>query len=89
MTFGGGLLELLEIYILNLGITVAMFLVLIFRAWVEFKNYRIIWKELEWRRTYEVVGRVLKAEKDMFSGVEGGQELYNLLCEMFKVNDRK
>ncbi|MCZ2856643.1 MAG: hypothetical protein O2U62_06085 [Candidatus Bathyarchaeota archaeon] len=82
-------MELLEIYILNLGITVAMFLVLIFRAWVEFKNYRIIWKELEWRRTYEVVGRVLKAEKDMFSGVEGGQELYNLLCEMFKVNDRK
>jgi hypothetical protein len=89
MTLGGGLLELLEIYILNLLITVAMFLVLIFRAWIEFKNYRIIWKELEWRRTYEVVGRVLKAEKDMFTGVEGGEDLYNLLCEMFKVNDRK
>jgi hypothetical protein len=86
---GGGVLELLEIYILNLLITVAMFLVLIFRAWVEFRNYRIIWKELEWRRTYEVVGRVLKAEREMFSGVEGGQELYKLLCEMFKVNDRK
>lgn len=83
------MLELLEIYILNLLITVAMFLVLIFRAWVEFRNYRIIWKELEWRRTYEVVGRVLKAEREMFSGVEGGQELYKLLCEMFKVNDRK
>ncbi|UCC27452.1 MAG: hypothetical protein JSW29_05055 [Candidatus Bathyarchaeota archaeon] len=82
-------MELLEIYILNLLITVAMFLVLIFRAWVEFRNYRIIWKELEWRRTYEVVGRVLKAEREMFSGVEGGQELYKLLCEMFKVNDRK
>lgn len=89
MTLGGGLLELLEIYILNLLITVAMFLVLIFRAWIEFKNYRIMWKELEWRRTYEVVGRVLKAEKDLFTGVEGGEELYNLLCEMFKVNDRK
>ncbi len=89
MTLGGGLLELLEIYILNLLITVAMFLVLIFRAWIEFKNYRIIWKELEWRRTYQVVGRVLKAEKDMFTGVEGGEDLYNLLCEMFKVNDRK
>lgn len=89
MISGGGLLELLEIYILNLLITVAMFLVLIFRAWVEFRNYRIIWKELEWRRTYEVVGRVLKAEREMFSGVEGGQELYKLLCEMFKVNDRK
>ncbi len=82
-------MELLEIYILNLLITVAIFLVLIFRAWIEFKNYRIMWKELEWRRTYEVVGRVLKAEKDMFTGVEGGEELYNLLCEMFKVNDRK
>ncbi len=84
-TLGGDLVELLEIYILNLLITVAMFLVLIFRAWVEFRNYRIMWKELEWRRTYEVVGRVLKAEKDMFTGVEGGEELYNLLCEMFKV----
>jgi len=82
-------LELLEIYILNLLITVAMFLVLIFRAWIEFKNYRIMWKELEWRRTYEVVGRILKAEKDMFTGMEGGEELYNLLCEMFKVNERK
>lgn len=89
MTLGGGLLELLEIYILNLLITVAMFLVLILRAWIEFKNYRIMWKELEWRRTYEVVGRVLKAEKDLFTGVEGGEELYNLLCEMFKVNNRK
>ncbi len=88
MTLGGGLLELLEIYVLNLLITVAIFLVLIFRAWIEFKNYRIMWKELEWRRTYEVVGRVLKAEKDMFTGVEGGEELYNLLCEMFKVEEK-
>lgn len=82
-------MELLEIYILNLLITIAMFLVLIFRAWIEFKNYRIMWKEMEWRRTYEVVGRVLKAEKDLFTGVEGGEELYNLLCEMFKVDERK
>lgn len=82
---GGSSLELLEIYVLNLAVTLAMFIVLIFRAWIEFKNYRIMWKELEWRRTYEVVGRVLKAEKDMFTGVEGGEELYNLLCEMFKV----
>jgi len=82
-------LNLLEIYVLNLLITVAMFLVLIFRAWIEFKNYRIMWKELEWRRTYEVVGRILKAEKDLFTGVEGGEELYNLLCEMFKVNEKK
>ena len=83
------MLELLEIYILNLLIMVAMFIVLIFRAWIEFKNYRIMWKELEWRRTYEVVGRILKAEKDLFTGVEGGEELYNLLCEMFKVSEKK
>lgn len=82
-------MNLLEIYVLNLFITTAMFLVLIFRAWIEFKNYRIMWKELEWRRTYEVVGRILKAEKDLFTGVEGGEELYNLLCEMFKVNEKK
>jgi hypothetical protein len=74
---------------MNLVIMVAMFLVLIFRAWIEFKNYRIMWKELEWRRTYEVVGRILKAEKDLFTGVEGGEELYKLLCEMFKVNEKK
>jgi hypothetical protein len=74
---------------MNLIIMVAMFLVLIFRAWIEFKNYRIMWKELEWRRTYEVVGRILKAEKDLFTGVEGGEELYKLLCEMFKVNEKK
>jgi len=33
------------------------------------------------------VGRILKAEKDMFSKVEGGDELYRLLCEMFKVRE--
>jgi len=33
-------------------------------------------------------GGVLKAEKDMFSKVEGGDELYQLLCEIFKVNEK-
>ncbi|MGD8506628.1 MAG: hypothetical protein PVF15_08200 [Candidatus Bathyarchaeota archaeon] len=80
--------DLLGIYLLNLLVTSAMFIVLVFRAWIELKNYRIMWRELEWRRTYEVVGRVLKAEKDLFTGVEGGQELYNLLCEMFKVEEK-
>jgi len=78
-------LDLLWIYLLNLVVTVAMFVVLVFRAWIELKNYKIMWKELEWRRTYETVGRILKAEKNLFSNVEGGEELYNLLCEMFKV----
>jgi hypothetical protein len=66
-----------------------MFTVLIFRAWIELKNYRMMWKELEWRQMYQTMGRVLKAEKDLFSKVEGGDELYNMLCEIFKVNERK
>jgi len=61
-----------------------MFLVLIFRAWIELKNYRMMWKELEWKRTYESVGKILKAEKDLFTKVEGGEELYEMLCQMFK-----
>ncbi len=81
-------MDLLEIYILNLAVTLAMFFVLVFRAWTELRNYRIMWKELEWRRTYEVVGRILKAEKDLFTGVEGGEELYNLLCEIFRVEEK-
>jgi len=76
--------ELLNIYILNLLITLAMFIILVFRAWIELKNYKLMWKEIEWRRTYEVVGNVLRAEKDLFTGVEGGKELYDILCEMFK-----
>jgi len=77
--------DLLYVYLLNLAITLAMFVVLVFRAWIELKNYRMMWKELEWRRTYETVGRILKAEKDLFTKVEGGEELYEMLCEMFKV----
>ncbi len=79
-------MELLEIYILNLLLTIGMFVVLVFRAWVELKNYRMMWTELEWRQTYTAVGRILKAEKDMFSKVEGGEDLYQLLCEIFKVH---
>ncbi len=76
--------ELLAIYLLNLAITVAMFVVLVFRAWVEFKNYRIMWREMEWRKTYEKMGRILRAEKDMFTEVKGGKELYKILCEIFQ-----
>ena len=80
--------DLSSIYLLNLLITLAMFLVLIFRAWIEMKNYRMIWRELEWRRTYETVGKILKAEKDLFTKVEGGEELYEMLCEMFKAGEQ-
>jgi len=66
-----------------------MFVILIFRAWIEHRNYRMMWKELEWRQTYQTMGRLLKAEKDLFSKVEGGDELYQMLCEIFKVNEEK
>jgi hypothetical protein len=70
-------------------VTAAMFAVLVFRAWIELKNNRMMWKELEWRQTYQSMGRVLRAEKEMFSKVEGGDELYQMLCEIFKVNEGK
>jgi hypothetical protein len=73
--------------LLNLAVTAAMFAVLVFRAWIEMRNYRMIWKELEWRQTYHTMGRLLKAEKDLFSKVEGGEELYQMLCEIFKVDE--
>jgi len=81
--------DLLDIYLLNLAITVGMFIVLTFRAWIELKNFRMMWKELEWRQTYQIMGRLLKAEKDLFSKVEGGDELYQMLCEIFKVDEAK
>ena len=79
--------DMFEIYLLNLLVTLGMFIVLIFRAWIELKNYKMMWRELEWRQMYQAVGRVLKAEKDIFSKMEGGDELYRLLCEMFKVRE--
>lgn len=81
-------MDLLGIYILNLLLTLGMFAVLTFRAWIELKNYRMLWRELEWKQTYQTMGRILKAEKDLFSKVEGGDELYNMLCEIFKVNEK-
>ena len=80
-------MDVIDLYLLNLLLTLGMFAVLIFRAWLELKNYRLMWKELEWRQTYQTMGRILKAEKDLFSKVEGGDELYRMLCEIFKVND--
>ena len=78
-------LDLLFLYLLNLLLTLGMFVVLIFRAWIELRNYRIMWKEVEWRKTFEVAGRILKAEQDLFTKVEGGEELYNILCKMFDI----
>jgi len=80
-------LDLLSIYLLNLLVTIAMFTVLVFRAWVEHKNYRLMWKELEWRKTCDTAGKLLKAEKNLFTKVEGGEELYEMLCELFSTNE--
>ncbi len=80
---------LFEIYLLNLAVTIGMFVVLVFRAWLELKHFKVLWKEAEWRKTYETVGRILKAEKDLFKGVEGGDELYRLLMQMFKAEEQE
>jgi len=72
---------------LNLAVTAAMFLVLIFRAWIEFKNFKAIWKEMEWRRTRQTAKEVLKAEKETFLKMEDGKELYDILCHMFEVDE--
>ena len=82
------MVDLFEIYMLNLVVTVGMFVVLVFRAWLEMRHFQVLWKEAEWRRTYEMVGRILKAEKDLFKGAEGGDELYKLLTQMFKVEEQ-
>ena len=80
-------MSMFEIYLLNLVVTVAMFLVLIFRAWIEFKNYKIIWREMEWQKTRRVAKEVLMAEKETFAKIEGGHELYEILCHMFGIEE--
>jgi hypothetical protein len=47
----------------------------------------MMWKELEWRRTCETAGKILNAEKSLFTNVEGGEELYEMLCKLFKTNE--
>jgi hypothetical protein len=66
-----------------------MFLVLIFRAWIEFKNFRIMWEEVEWRRTRKTAKEILEAEKDLFMSIDGGRELYDILCHIFEVDEDK
>ena len=78
-------MDLVQIYLLNLVVTVAMFIVLIFRAWIELKNYQIMWREIGFRKTMELMRKVLRAERDSFLRAEGGKELYDLLCKVFEV----
>ena len=83
------IVDLLNIYVLNLIVTLGMFTVLIFRAWVEHKNYKLMWKELEWKRTCNTAQKILTAEKTLFTKIEGGEELYEMLLEIFETNNKK
>lgn len=83
------MVDLFDIYVLNLAVTGGMFAVIMFRAWIELKNYKLIWQDMEWRKNYETMRDVLRVERDMFSKVEGGEELYKLLSEMFRVKEEK
>jgi len=82
-------MDLLDIYLLNLVLTVAMFIVLIVRAWLEFKNYKVMWNEIEWQKKRRTAREILKSEKETFLKMDGGQELYDILCHLFEVDDKK
>ena len=82
-------LELIHIYILNLIVTAAMFSVLIVRAWLEYKNYKIMWEEVRRRTDYDAISKILRTEKTLFQKVEGGDELYKLLCQIFKIEEKE
>lgn len=78
-------MELGQLYLLNLLVTAAMFTVLIFRAWIEYRNFKTIWRELGWRQTRRNARQVLEAEKETFSKIDGGEELHAILCHLFEV----
>jgi len=80
-------LDLLQLYLLNLVVTVGMFIVLIIRAWIEYKHFKNMWDEMEWTRTRETVDKILRTEKDLFSKTDRGRELYDLLCQIFRVSE--
>ena len=79
-------MDLVDIYILNLTVTVGMFVVMIVRAWIEVRHYRLMWTQIEWVKTKETAGKILKAERSLFSNIEGGDELYDMLCGLFGVD---
>lgn len=82
-------LQVSDLYLLNLVVTVGMFIVLIFRAWLEQRHYRTLEREMEWRKNYDLVARILRAERDVFKRVEGGDELYNILTQVFKTEEKQ
>ncbi len=83
------MVDVTDLYLLNLVVTAGMFAVLIFRAWLEQRHYRTLEREMEWRKNYDLVARILRAEEDVFKGVQGGEELYNILTQMFKTEEKQ
>jgi hypothetical protein len=41
------LVDLFDIYVLNLAVAAGMFAVMMFRAQIELKNYKLIWQDIE------------------------------------------
>ena len=78
-------LDLLDIYVLNLVLTLGMFVVLIARAAFEYRYYGRLSADAERRANVDLMRRVLRSEKELFDRTEEGKELYELLCEMFDV----
>ena len=66
-----------------------MFVVMTVRAWIEVTQYRLVWSQIEWVKTREMASTILKAERGLFTRIEGGEELYNMLCGIFGVDVRK
>jgi hypothetical protein len=79
-------LDLTDIYLLNLTFTVAMFVVMTVSDWIEGRHYGLMWKELEWANTGNIAKRILIAEKKLFLQIDGGEELYRLLCNLFSTS---
>lgn len=78
-------MDIFDIYLLNLILTLGMFVVLILRAKIEYSYYKKTWRETERRSNLDLLRRVLLTERELFDRTEGGRELYELLCKMFEV----
>ncbi len=48
-----------------------------------------MWSQIEWVKTREMASTILKAERSLFSRIEGGEELYNMLCGIFGIDVQK
>ena len=79
--------EISNICKLNLEATLAMLAVLVFRAWLELKNYRLMWKKSEWQEIYTTTGRLPKAEKDLSLRLRAAASC-QMLQEIFKVDQK-